>query len=418
MPLSRVADRSRMALPERTTASAEDVVDAAAPSPVLVFGSLPGAGQDLDLLVRDDDLAALRAALTREGFLVRGDEWVRFHDCSVDAIDLVPASGWRLPARELDDLFARARPLDGFERLVRPAPHHALLILARLTGTTGALPEKRKRRVEAALAEEPDAWRLARELAAAWKLGAEIDHLAGSARTESRSRGSVPRPHRPRVIALSGIDGSGKSSQAKVLCKTLERLGYEAAVEWTPFGQNVWLDRIGSPAKRLLARSRHLPAAGPVSETGLERTPGTALRERNALVNQAWATVVAFANALSQLRTIARHTRHGRIVVYDRYALDSTVQLHFRYGAEARFSLQRNLITLMTPKPLAAFFLDIPPESSLDRKEDRWTLADLETQARLYREEYEREGTVRVDGLRPRDAIAAEIGEAVWQALG
>jgi thymidylate kinase len=395
-----------------------DIADAAAPGRVLVFGSLPGAGRDLDLLARDGDLTPIPDALVREGFRNRGDEWVRFNGGSADAIDLVPASAWGLPQQELDDLFTQARPIAGHERLVRPAPHHSLLVLARLTGTAGPLPDKRRRRIEAALAEEPDAWLRARELAPAWGLRAELEELERSFRDRSRPRLRIPRPRRPRVIALSGIDGSGKSSQARLLRDTLERLGYEAAVEWAPFGQNAWLDRLAGPVKRLLAHSRRFRAGETERDTGLERTSGTVLRERSAAVNQAWATVVAFANALSQLQTIARHTRRGRVVVYDRYALDSTVQLRFRYGRNASFALQRRLIGLLAPRPLAAFYLDIPPATSLDRKDDRWTLADLEEQARLYREEYERQGVVRLDGLRPREELAAEIGEAVWRALG
>jgi thymidylate kinase len=398
--------------------SPAEIVDAAAPGRVLVFGSLPGVGRDLDLLVRDDDLPAIRAALSDAGFRNRDDEWARFRDCTVDAIDLVPVSAWGLPTQEVDALFARALPIEGLDRLVRPTPHHALLVLARLTGRTGALPEKRRQRVAAAVAEEPAAWQLARDLAPDWELGAELEHLEETFRGAARPRFRMPAPRRPRVIALSGIDGSGKSSQARLLREALERLGYEAVVEWTPFGQNAWLDRIGEPAKRLLSRSRRLRLAEPAHESGLERTPGTALRERSAAVNQVWATVVAFANALSQLQTIARHTRRGRIVVYDRYALDSTVQLRFRYGPNGRFSLQRRLIGLMAPRPLAAFYLEIPPQTSLERKDDRWTLADLETQTRLYLEEYECRGTVRLDGLRPRDELAAAIGEAVWRRLG
>ena len=113
--------------------------------------------------------------------------------------------------------------------------------------------------------------------------------------------------------------------------ETLEQLGFEAAVEWTPFGRT----RARPPrrtVKKLLGRTRRYAAAEP-RETGLERTSGTALRERNAAVNYAWSAVVAFANGLAQLQTIARHTRRGRVVVYDRYALDSTVQLRFRYGS-------------------------------------------------------------------------------------
>jgi thymidylate kinase len=390
--------------------NAAALADTAAPGPVLVFGSLPGAGRDLDLLVPDDALPELRKTFAGEGFKNRGDEWVRFAAGSAEAVDLVAASAWRLPAAELDSLFAEARPIEGFARLVRPSPHHALLVLARLTGTRGALPEKRRRRIEAAVAEDASAWQNARELAPAWNLAAELANL------EAGGSASKVRPRRPRVIALSGIDGSGKSSQAELLRETLERLGYDAAVEWSPYGQNAWLDHLAVPVKRLLKRSKRYEAEP--RETGLERTSGTALREKNAAVNYVWSAVVTFANGLAQLQTIARHSRRGRVVIYDRYALDSTVQLRFRYGANGRFALQRALIGLLAPKPLASFYLEIPADTSLARKDDRWTLADLEAQARLYREEVSHNGAVRLDGLRPPDELAAEIAETVWRALG
>lgn len=379
---------------------------------MLVFGSLPGAGRDLDLLVPDEALAGLREALARDGFKSQGDEWVRFANGTADAVDLVPASGWKLPTAELDSLFADALAIDGLSNLVRPAPEHALLVLARLNGR-GPLPEKRRRRIETAVAEDPHAWQKARRRAPAWKLTPELEHLEKGGDAPSR----IARPRRPRVIALSGIDGSGKSSQAQLLRDALDRLGYEAAVEWSPFGQNAWLDHLAVPVKNLLKRSKRYASATP-RETGLERTSGTALREKNATVNYLWSAVVTFANGLAQLQTIARHSRHGRVVIYDRYALDSTVQLRFRYGASGSFGLQRRLIKLLAPKPVAAFYLDIPAETSLARKDDRWTLADLEAQTRLYREEIAQSGVVRLDGLRPRDELAAEIAETVWRALG
>jgi thymidylate kinase len=389
-----------------------EIVATAAPEPVLVFGSLPGAGRDLDLLVPDDALGALREALAREGFKSRGDEWVRFAGGTADAVDLIPASTWKLPSPELERLFADALPIDGAAKLVRPAPHHALLVLARLNGD-GPLPEKRRRRVEAALAEDPGAWQKAGDRAPAWRLTAELRHL----QTGGAEPSKLSRPRRPRVIALSGIDGSGKSSQAELLRASLERLGYEVAVEWTPFGQNAWLDHLGVPVKRLLERSRRYASAEP-RETGLERTSGTALREKNAAVNYVWSAIVTLANGLAQLQTIVRHSRHGRVVVYDRYALDSTVQLRFRYGTDRGFGLHRALIRVLAPRPVASFYLDIPAEASIARKDDRWTPADLETQTRLYREEVSRSGAVQLDGLRPRDELAAEIAEAVWRALG
>jgi len=204
---------------------------------VLVFGSPPGSGRDLDLLVRPDELATIAGALASAGFRSRNEEWVRFRESTAEAVDLVPAADWSLPQPELDDVFARARPLDGFERLVAPSPEHVLLVLARITGGSGLSP-KRRGRIDGALADEPEAWRLARARAAAWGLRSELDRLERAYRGEPAGRPRLPRPRRPRVVALSGIDGSGKSSQARALRAALEQLGHETAVEWSPYGQD------------------------------------------------------------------------------------------------------------------------------------------------------------------------------------
>jgi hypothetical protein len=212
----------------------------------------------------------------------------------------VPASSWGLPPAELEALFAEARAVEGCAKLVSPAPHHVLLILARLTGC-GPLSEKRRARLEAAVAEDPGAWERARQAAPAWRLRRELAHLRDGGEKSHR----IPRPRRPKVIALSGIDGSGKSSQAELLRGALERLGYDAAVEWSPYGQDAWLGYLAAPVKRLLRRTRRYAAAEP-KETGLERTSGTALREWSAAVNYLWSAVVTLAKGLTRLGTIAR----------------------------------------------------------------------------------------------------------------
>src|SRR5437763_4132597 len=139
-------------------------------APVLVFGSLPPAGRDLDLLARSNEQEVLAAWLEREGFLERGGEWVRFHDCGVESLDLVPVSAWGLLGAEASELFGEALPIPGFERLVCPAPRHMLLILARrLAEGDGRMPHKHRNRIADALSEDASAWEGARASAAEWR---------------------------------------------------------------------------------------------------------------------------------------------------------------------------------------------------------------------------------------------------------
>ena len=145
---------------------------------------------------------------------------------------------------------------------------------------------------------------------------------------------------------------------------------------------------------------------------------GSDLRERNRAVNAAWATLVAVANGVAHARLAAGHAAAGRIVIFDRYVLDSVVRLRFLYGERSRYRLQRTLVRLLSPRPLASFFLDVSAETSLMRKDDRWAPDELATQVRLYREEHGRAGALRLDGTRAPEDLSAEIAQTVWRRLG
>ncbi|MFN2469223.1 MAG: dTMP kinase [Gaiellaceae bacterium] len=405
---------------------AAQLVDAASAGSVLVFGSLPPEGRDLDLLVRPAAEAAAAHALASAGFLHHGVEWIRFRPWPPEVVDLVPASAWGLPAAELDSLFAEALPVEPFSTLVRPAPHHALLVLARLAAGGGLSPGRR-RRVEAALAESATAWDDAARRAGRWGASAKLEALRaayeerGAPERGLARRGPrvLRRLRRPAVVALSGIDGSGKSTQSAAVVEALALLGHDAVVEWIPLGSNEWLDRLATPAKRLLARRGFQPPPRREGEprSGKDRNPGTVLRQRNAAVNEAWASLVAVANGVAHRRQVLRHAARGRVVVFDRYVLDSAVRLRFLYGEPRRFRAQAFVVRLLSPRPVVAFFLALDPDDSLARKDDRWSPGDLASQARLYEEEWERHGAVRLDARRHPEDLAAEVAERVWRAL-
>lgn len=408
--------------------TAAELAESALERPALVFGSLPPHGRDLDLLVRPAEGRALAAALEGAGFVQRGDEWARFADCTVEAVDVVPAGSWRLPAAEVDALFADARPIDGFDRLVRPAPHHALLIAARRAVRDGRLDRKRRARVSAALAEDPTAWTRAAAHAPAWR-----QTRALAALREAREGSAIPlgaraaalreelgpravrvlarRPARGSVISLSGLDGSGKSSQAQALRDALLRQGVDAAVKWTRISHNPSLDAISAPVKRLLRSRTGEGGAG----AGGDRAAAKAFRDRNAVVRQAWVTIVAVGIARIQRRATLTHVRNGRTVICDRYTLDAIVQLRHTYGEGRRFGLQVALVRALSPGPRLAFLLDVPPEVALARKAEDYGLDELAAQARLYREVAGPLGAIRLDGTRSREELCAEIARIVWE---
>jgi thymidylate kinase len=409
---------------------AHEVVDAAARDRVLVFGSLPPHGRDLDVLARPSEHTAVASALATSGFDHHRDEWARFRPgVKPEVVELVPASDWRLPSEELDALFADAILLDDARALCRPAPHHALLIAARRAAREpGPLTQKLRDRIAQAVAEDARAWDAAERHASAWDATHELAALRrrvdGQEATTSprpstarRARNALSARRRSAVVSLSGLDGSGKSSQAAVLVEALQHLGHDGVIAWTRITHNPSLDVVAGPVKRLLRTATR--ASVPADETSpdVADDPGKRLRQRSALVTHAWVTVVAFANAWSHRRLTARHLRRGRIVVCDRYVLDSAAHLRAHYGSHRRFRFQVGLIRLLSPAPLASFLLDVPPSVSMARKPGEWSMADRVAQHDMYLAEYERFRALHLDGCRDPDELAAEIARVVWRRL-
>jgi thymidylate kinase len=406
------------------------------PTSVVVFGSLPPGARDLDLLVRAGEEAVVGSALEEAGLVGRGSKFAAFGACTAFGVELTAVTSWGLPRREAEALFADSIPLEGAERIRRPAPAHALLILARrLALSRGHLADKLRPRIARVLAEDPAAWANARERAAAWGLDDALTALEevhrcadvsvaapGAVRTRARRRlAAVPRPRRPLVIALSGLDGAGKSSHAAALRDALGRLDVPAAVVWTPLGQNTTLELIGRPAKKLLSLLRFGPlrplaeqsATGSVFSNPGRRPNG---RGAGAVMVAAWATFVAILNVLSQRRALARHALGARVVIYDRHALDSIVRMRFLYGASGRFGLRERLVRVGAPRPRLEYYLQVRPETAYSRKPD-WTLEQLRVQAELYDVLVESFATRTLDAERPPEDVCAEIASAVWREL-
>ncbi len=411
-------------------------IDQALSERAVVYGSLPPDGRDLDIVACTSARASIEHLLHERGFHRRANVWVRFADCSAAAVDIAPAEAWKLPPDELAALYADAVPLEGRTRLARPAPHHQLLILARRSAPAGGrLDAKRRQRLEQALAEDADAWAKAAAHASAWSAEDSLRRLRevseGRRAPDSRSytvRGAARRARRVAhgglVVTLSGLDGAGKSSQAEALRDALETAGIDAVVEWLPLGQNPSVERASDLVRRLLRlvrRAGHATTAEQRVAAGesLLATPGAARARstRELALLHGWATVVAIANALHQRSIVTRHAAEGRVVIFDRYTLDSIVRLRYLYGDRERFAFQSFLIRAVSPRPLRSFLLEVAPETALGRKEDRWSLDDLRRQSELYREEADRLGVPRLDGERPREALCAEIALEVWRAL-
>ena len=413
---------------------------------VLVFGSLPPEGRDVDILARSAQFGALAEWLDSQGFERREDRWVRFAHGGVAAVDLVHVDEWGLSEREVEDLFAQGVPLPGLANLVRPSAAHTLLILARRRGWQRRLSAKHLAAIEAAVAANANAWSRAREHAREWLVESSLTGLQATwigkplgRRSRVRTIGealalrgggssavgawAVIRrraiPFRRGVlVALSGVDGAGKSSQAVVLHDNLRMLGYDAVVQWSPLGANPSVIRIGGWGKRLPTRRSDLRRRPALSgSAGIQAMDRSAVPAGpGGVVQAAWVTFLGLASIPGQMQT-ALHLLRGRVVICDRYSLDSAVHLQHRYGDTRTVRLQLSLISLVSPRPRVHYLLEVRPEVALRRKVDRWSTDQLARRSQLYRALHETYGAQRVDGERPPRDLATQIGHEVWRAL-
>jgi thymidylate kinase len=229
-----------------------------------------------------------------------------------------------------------------------------------------------------------------------------------------------------RLISLSGLDGSGKSTQVLALQATLARLGIDSEVEWTRLEwTTLWegaapLDRIGRPVKRvleLLTGSRTDETLKARYGEPPPRTAAVEIRERSRAISHGWVLILAVVHGLSQRRAVETRLLRGEVVICDRYTLDSAVHLRRRYGADRRFRAQILLMHLLSPRPVRAYFIDVPGVVARARKSDHFDQAELDAQAAAYREEHRGLSVRRLDGERPPESLCEEIAEDVWRAL-
>jgi dTMP kinase len=192
---------------------------------------------------------------------------------------------------------------------------------------------------------------------------------------------------RPRVVALVGVDGSGKTTQAHRLALALTERGLPATY-WQNAGGRRWLGRLakrlGRPdAQRLLGRSGLL-------------------------------LVESILRWLAIARALLRSRLSGRVAVMDRYAVCQYASIRAHGGSRPAERLAR-LAYALFPRPDVTFFLAVDPGEAYRRielrGEDHESVDFLATADAAYRSLPEFGDFVVVDANGTFDAVTAGIQE-------
>ncbi len=209
---------------------------------------------------------------------------------------------------------------------------------------------------------------------------------------------------RPRVvIALSGVDGSGKSTLSRLLARNLDRADVPVSLIWSRPGTRLgWLNALARAGKKLL---------GQELSPGMVRVAGGAsaedLTSRRGVLGWMWAMLVTL---MFLVNVRQQHVRSRGVLLYDRHLLDALATLEFFYRG-VNLSLHRAVIRQGLPKAMLSIYLEVPAEVALARKPGdvfgEYVVRGQLQSYNAHRDEVE--DLHRLDGKRPPDELAMVV---------
>ena len=162
------------------------------------------------------------------------------------------------------------------------------------------------------------------------------------------------------VVALSGVDGAGKSSLAQLVSDYLDHVGIRSAIIWTRPGMRMdWLTRPIVRLLRLFGGPPRIPGVAQVASGSPIR-----LRTRRGVVGWLWTTIVTTV-FLADVRL--RHLRSRGVLIYDRHLPDALTTLAFVY-AGVDLKLHRWLVRRLLPPADLRFYIEMSAEEATARK--------------------------------------------------
>jgi thymidylate kinase len=218
------------------------------------------------------------------------------------------------------------------------------------------------------------------------------------------------------LITLSGVDGAGKTTQARALLGALDRCAIRTRYVWSRPGSSTFSSRLTRLTRVLIPGSRRSSteaARQDPADLGTRAQSGPRFDPNKWPHRAVWLSLVLLDCAIAFGLGVRARLLTGHVVICDRYLPDAFADLamRFRDGTAAGHPLLR-LIAWVCPKPDFAVLLSVDPELARGRQEiepGRPTTDSRQAQVRLLEAFARGSGASFVDASRDVELVSDQL---------